>query len=266
MIDERDTATSQRVIVIDERLARKFWPKQDPIGKRMYQPDSVEDIKTGPGPNTRWLTVAGVVGDVRQRGLVSSDERPGAYYFPHTQAVARSLTLIARTATNAVSVAGAIRRELAAIDAELPFYSVLTMDERVQASVAGRRTAMLLAVGFGVIALILATVGIYGVLAFQVTQRTREIGIRMALGSNAASVFAMILREGALLLTIGFALGLAGAFVMRQAVAGELYGVHAMEPSVLGAVAGLLAAVALTACALPARRASRIDPVVALTE
>jgi ABC-type antimicrobial peptide transport system permease subunit len=125
---------------------------------------------------------------------------------------------------------------------------------------------MLLAVGFGVIALMLATVGIYGVLAYQVTQRTREIGIRMALGSDAGRVFAMILREGALLLAIGFAIGLSGAFAMRQALAGELYGIDPMEPSVLVAVAGLLAAVALAACALPARRAARIDPVVALME
>jgi putative ABC transport system permease protein len=125
---------------------------------------------------------------------------------------------------------------------------------------------MVLAVGFAIVALLLATVGMYGVLAYQVAQRTREIGIRMALGSDAATVFAMILREGALLIGAGFAFGFAGAFAMRQALAGELYGVDAMDPSVLAVVAGLLAAVALAACALPARRASRIDPVIALTE
>ncbi len=266
-IDDRDTATSHAVVVIDEQLARKFWAGQDPIGKRMYRPQSVDDIGKGPGPNTRWLTVVGVVGAVKQRGLVSRDERIGAYYLSHAQNnAARSLTLVARTGTDPSSVASAIRRAIAAIDPELPFYGVLTMEERVQASLAGRRTAMQLAVGFGIVALMLATVGIYGVLAYQVTQRTREIGIRMALGSDAARVFGMILREGAVLVMIGLALGLSGAFAMRQALAGELYGVDAMEPSVLAAVAGLLATIAFAACALPARRASRIDPVIALNE
>jgi predicted permease len=264
-IDERDTATSQRVIVVDAQLAHKFWPGQDPVGKRMYQPDSSEGVGKGPGPDTKWLIVVGVVGEVKQRGLAGGDERIGAYYFPQAQNASRSLTLVARTATDPESVAKSIRRELATIDAELPFYSVLTMEERVQASLAGRRTAMLLAVGFGIIALMLATIGIYGVLSYHVAQRTREIGIRMALGSDASSVFAMILREGAALLGVGFTLGLAGACGMRQAIARELFGVDAMEPTVLGTVAALLAVVALLACALPAHRASRIDPVIALT-
>jgi predicted permease len=266
LFDARDTVESQRVLVIDERLANKFWAGQDPIGKRMYQPDSLEEVSTGPTAKTQFLTIVGVVGAVKQRSLVGESERLGAYYFPYTQNPARSMSIIARTATDPTSVASAIRRELAAVDAELPFYSVLTMEERVRESMAGRRTAMLLAVGFGLIALLLATVGIYGVLAYQVSQRTREIGIRMALGSNAGRVFAMVLKEGAWLLGAGFALGLAGAFAMRQAMAGELYGVDAMDPSVLVAVGALLAIVALAACALPARRAAKISPVVALTE
>ncbi len=265
VIDVRDRATSQRVVVIDERLANKFWGGQDPIGKRMFQPNSAKEVN-GPTASTQWLTVIGVVGDVKQRGLASDTERIGAYYFPHTQEAARSMTLVVRTGTEPHTIVPSSRRVLAAVDAELPFYSVLTMEERVRESVAGRRTAMLLAVGFGVLALLLATVGIYGVLAYQVTHRTREIGIRMALGSDAGSVFAMILREGALLVAVGFALGFAGAFAMRQALAGELYGVDPLEPAVLWAVAGLLAVVALAASALPARRASRIDPVIALTE
>jgi predicted permease len=264
-IDERDTPTSPPVVVIDEKLAAKFWPRQDPIGKRMFQPDSVEEVGR-PGPNTKWLTVVGVVGEVRQRGLVSQTERFGAYYFPYTQNPARSMTILVRTATDPLSLAPAVRREVASLNPELPFYNVLTMRARVEESVAGRRTAMLLAVGFGLIALLLATIGIYGVLAYQVTQRTREIGIRMALGSDARRVFALVLAEGAALLAIGFGAGLAGAFAMRRAVEGELYGVDPMEPRVVAAVAVVLAVVALIACALPARRASRIDPVIALSE
>lgn len=264
-IDERDTPTSQAVVVIDEKLAGKFWPGQDPIGKRMYQPGSVEEVGR-PGPKTKWLTVVGIVGEVRQRGLVSQAERFGAYYFPYTQSPSRSMTILARTATDPLSVAPAVRREVVALNPELPFYNVLSMRERVEESVAGRRTAMLLAVGFGVIALLLATIGIYGVLAYQVTQRTREIGIRMALGSDARRVFALVLGEGAILLAIGFGVGLAGAFAMRRAVQGELYGVDPMEPSVIAAVTVMLGVVALVACVLPARRASRIDPVIALSE
>jgi predicted permease len=265
-IDERDTPTSQAAIVIDERLANKFWPGRDPIGQRMYRVDSPEEVGAGPGPDTPMFTVVGVVGEVRQRGLVGVEERFGAYYFPHAQQSGRSLTVLARTSTNPASVAAAVRRELAAIDPELPLYSVLTMEERVQESVAGRRTAMLLAVGFGAIALLLATVGIYGVLAYQVAQRTREIGIRMALGSDARRVFALILREGTVLVGAGFAIGLLGAVAMRGALAGELYGVDPLEPAVLGLVAALLGVVALAACTLPARRAARVDPVVALTD
>jgi predicted permease len=265
VIDERDTATSPPVIVIDEKLAGKFWPGQDAVGKRMYQPDSAEEAGR-PGPDTTWLTVVGVVGDVRQRGLVSQTERLGAYYFPYTQSPSRTMTILARTATDPLSLAPSVRREVAALNPELPFYNVLSMRERVEESVAGRRTVMLLAVGFGGIALLLATIGIYGVLAYQVTQRTREIGIRMALGSDARRVFALVLGEGAALLAIGFGVGLAGAFAMRRAVQGELYGVDPMEPTVVAGVAGMLAVVALIACALPARRASRIDPVIALSE
>lgn len=265
VFDGRDTADSPPAIVIDERLARKFWPGQDPVGRRMYQPDRADDF-TAPGPTTRMFTVVGVVGDVKQRGLVSDSERIGAYYFAHAQRPARSMTLVARTAGEPRALVPSIRRELAGVDAELPFSGVLTMEERVRESVAGRRTTMLLAVGFGVIALLLATVGIYGVLAYQVAQRTREIGIRMALGSGAGGVFALILREGAWLLAAGFALGAAGVFGMRQAMAGELYGVDPLEPAVVAGVAAVLAVVALAACALPARRAARIDPVVALAE
>jgi predicted permease len=265
VIDRRDTPTSQRVIVIDEKLAAKFWPGQDPVGKRMFQPNSVEEAGR-PGPNTRWLTVIGVVGEVRQRGLVSQTERFGAYYFPLTQSPSRNLTMVARTSADPLALAPGMRREVAALNPELPFYNVLTLRDRVEESVAGRRTAMMLAVGFGGIALMLATIGIYGVLAYQVTQRTREIGIRMALGSDARRVFALVLGEGAALLALGFLAGLGGAFAMRRAVQGELYGVDAMEPSVVGAVAAVLALVALAACALPARRAARIDPVIALSE
>ncbi len=264
-IDDRDTATSQAVLVVDEKLAKRFWPRESAVGKRMYLPDTPEDILR-PGPNTRWLTVVGVVGAVKQRGLVAADEREGAYYFPLAQLPSRTLTLIVRSVGPAPVRSSEVRRQLAALDPQLPFYNVLTMEERVDQSVAGRRASLQLATGFGVLALLLATLGIYGALSYGVSQRTREIGIRMALGGESSSVFRLVLGEGAALLAVGLAVGFAGLFALRKALAGELYGVTPFEPGVLAGVTALLAIVALVACALPARRAARIDPAIALTD
>ncbi|HXT21189.1 MAG TPA: ADOP family duplicated permease, partial [Thermoanaerobaculia bacterium] len=264
-IDERDTSTSKLVVVVDQRLADKFWPGKDPIGRRMFSPRNAEEI-TKPAPDARYLEVIGVVGDVKQRGLASAEERLGAYYFPYTQSAARTITLVARTSGDPLRLTNTIRRELTAVDPELPFYDVQTMAARVDDSVAGRRVAMRLATGFGLLALLLATVGIYGVLAYQVSQRRREIGIRMALGSASGRVFQLVLGEGAALLGIGLVVGFAGVFAIQKALAGALFGVTPFEPRVVAVVTALLALVALIACVVPARRAARIDPVVALTD
>ena len=176
------------------------------------------------------------------------------------------MTLVARVAGDPTTAASAVRREIAAVDPELPLYDVQTMEARVDSSVAERRVAMRLASAFGLLALLLATLGIYGVLAYQVSQRSREIGIRMALGSESRRVFRLVLGEGAALLAVGLVIGFGGLFALRKALSGELYGVTAFEPSVLASVTALLAVVALAACALPALRAARIDPVVALSE
>jgi predicted permease len=264
-IDERDTADSQPVVVVDHRLAEKFWHGRDPIGQRMYQVDSAEDIGD-PGPDTRFFTVVGVVAEVKQRGLASPEERFGAYYFPYAQEPRRSLTLVARVDGDPLQVASAVRREIASLDPELPLYDVQTMTARVDDSVAGRRVAVGLAAAFGLVALLLATLGIYGALAYQVTQRRREIGIRMALGSATFGVFRLVLLEGASVLAVGLGLGLGGLFALRRVLAAQLYGVAPHEPVVVAAVTLLLTVVGLTACALPARRAARIDPVVALAD
>jgi predicted permease len=263
--DERDTSTSPPVVIVDKRLAEKFWRGKSPIGQRMYQPESADSVYST-GPDTRWLTVVGVVGEVKQRGLASPEERVGAYYFPFTQQPVGTMTVVARVDGDPLLVANAVRRELAALDPELPLYDVQTMTSRVEDSVAGRRAAVALATGFGLVALLLATLGIYGVLAYQVTQRTREIGIRMALGSESGRVFRLIVSEGAALLAVGILLGLAGLLALHQALASELYGVTPFEPAVLGGVTVLLGLVALVACMVPALRAARIDPAVALTE
>jgi predicted permease len=263
-----DTGTSPRVIIIDEQLANRFWPGTSPIGRRMWQPQDVKEFTTGPGPTARFYTVVGVVKRVSIGGLVASadDSRIGAYYFPYSQNPDTFMTFAIRTGAEPTALTAAVRREIAAIDPEMPFYSPRTIETLRDLSLTNRRTPMMLAVAFGAVALFLAAVGIYGVLAYQVTQRTREMGIRMALGSDAGGIFRLVIREGALLVAAGFVLGLLGGFALRTSIASQLYEVQPMDPLVIALVAGVLGTVGLIACALPARRASRIDPLVALTE
>jgi predicted permease len=260
---DSDTDTSPPVVIVDERLARRFWGTADPVGRRMYSPSSPEDLKK-PGPNVRWSTVVGVVSEVKISGLVATEDRVGAYYFPFAQDVRRTLTLVARSEGDPAALASRLRRELAALDPELPLYSVRTMQERMDESLVDRRTPMLLAVAFAGVALFLAGVGIYGVLAYQVSQRQREIGIRMALGSTTRQIFTLVMNEGLVLLAGGFAIGVAGAFAIRRTMQSQLYGVGAMEPWVLVSVGAVLGTVALVASTVPARRAARISPMKSL--
>jgi predicted permease len=260
-----DDARAPKVIIVDERLAKRFWKDGDPIGRRMWKPESPEEFKTGPGPKSRYFTVVGVVSDIRVTGLAEK-EPVGMYYFPFAQEVGRGMTIVARTAADPGTIIAPIRQQVRAIDPELPFFGVKPMQQRISESLTSRRTPMLLASLFGGIALFLAAVGIYGVLAFQVAQRRKEIGIRMALGSDRRRIFGLIVSEGLWLLGVGVAVGFAGAFAIRRLMETQLFGVQPMDPLVLTAVAGTLALVAFVACAVPARRASRIDPLIALTD
>jgi putative ABC transport system permease protein len=176
------------------------------------------------------------------------------------------MTLVVRGAGDSTALVPAIRQQLRAIDPELPLYSVRTMAARMHESLADRRTPMVLVIVFAIVALFLAAVGIYGVLAYQVSQRRKEIGIRVALGSDSRSIFGLIVKEGMSLMAGGLVAGLAGAFATRRTLAAQLYGVGPLDPVVLGSVGLMLALVAFTACSLPARRATRIDPVIALGE
>jgi predicted permease len=260
-----DDERAPKVVIVDARLARRFWKDQDPVGRRMWKPDSPEEFKTGPGPKSRYFTVVGVVGDIRVTGLAEK-EPVGMYYFPFAQEPGRGMTLVTRTAGDPGSIVNAIRQQVTAIDPELPFFSVKPMQLRIEESLVTRRTPMMLATLFGAIALFLAAVGIYGVLAYQVAQRRKEIGIRIALGSDGRRIFGLIVSEGLWLLGVGLAVGLAGAFAIRRAMETQLFGIQAMDPVVLTAVAGTLALTAFIACAVPARRAARIDPLIALSD
>jgi putative ABC transport system permease protein len=232
----------------------------------MYLPRRPEDV-VKPGPDAVWLQVVGVVGSVKLRGLVEGENaRVGAYYLPYAQDPSRNIgfAIRANDTVDSASLTATLQRELAGIDPELQLFDVLAMSDRVERSLNPRRAPMLLALAFGLLALLLASVGIYGVLAHQVSQRTREIGIRMALGSDARGILRLVLREGVVLVIVGLAIGIAGAIALRGAIASQLYGVGPLDLRVLAAVLVVLAAASLVACLGPARRAARVDPVVAL--
>jgi ABC-type antimicrobial peptide transport system permease subunit len=213
------------------------------------------------------MTIVGIIEPMRLRSLVDTQsQKTGAYFAPLSQQTARTLGVAIRTTQNPESVTQAVRREIAQIDPEMPFYGVRTLEDRVSTSLMDRRTPMILATGFAGVALFLAAIGIYGVLAYQVSQRRREIGIRMALGAGANSIFNLVLREGGLVVGLGAVFGLAGAFFLRQTLQAQLYETGAMDPRVVAAVAGMLIVVAMIACVLPARRAAKTDPLIALSD
>jgi len=229
----------------------------------MYLPGSPKDLLKI-DEHTVWITVVGVVKTIRYEHLDGSGAAVGAFYTPIVQSPDNAFSFALKTTGNEDSVVRALRGEIYRLDPDLAVFDVHSMSERIDLSLASRRTSMLLANAFGGVALFLATLGIYGVLAYLVAQRTREIGIRVALGSTRASILQLVLREGLQLVVVGLLLGIVGAVSMQKAIASEIYGVRPLDPLVLASVMALLAVVALAACAVPARRAMRVDPIVAL--
>ena len=261
--DERDNGAAPLVVIVDEQLAQHFWPNSDPVGRRMYLPGNPQDILKV-DEHTTWLTVIGVVRNLRYEHLDDKGGSAGAYYRPIEQEPDNTFSFALKAAGNTDSAVRALRAEIFRLDPDLAVFDVHSMSERIDLSLAARKTSMLLANAFGGVALFLAMLGIYGVLAYLVAQRTREIGIRVALGSSRGSILKMVLREGLELVGIGLVLGIIAAVSMQRAVASEIYGVRALDPLVLVSVMAVLAIVALAACAVPARRAMRVDPIIAL--
>ena len=261
--DERDNGTAPLVVIVDEQLAQHFWPNSDPVGRRMYLPGNPQDILKV-DEHTTWLTVIGVVRNLRYEHLEDKGGSAGAYYRPIEQEPDNTFSFALKAAGNTDSAVRALRAEIFRFDPDLAVFDVHSMSERIDLSLAARKTSMLLANAFGGVALFLAMLGIYGVLAYLVAQRTREIGIRVALGSSRGSILKMVLREGLELVVVGLVLGIIAAVSMQKAVASEIYGVRALDPLVLVSVMAVLAIVALAACAVPARRAMRVDPIIAL--
>jgi len=207
-----------------------------------------------------------VVRSVRLEDLSGRGNTEGAYYFPYSQRTSNNYTIAMRTAGNSAAVVPAIRAHIAAIDPEMPLFDVRTMTQREELSLSSRRTSMLLGLAFGILALFLAALGIYGVLAYLVAQRRKEIGIRVALGSTHSRIVKLVLREGLTLVGTGLILGIVSSISLRSIVQNEIYGVAPLDPFVLGSVAMLFTVVALVACIIPARRAMQVDPAIVLSE
>jgi len=262
--DDRDTREGRPVIVIDQRLARRFWPNGGAIGRRMWRPptaDAVRDPSSAPH-----FDVVGIVESIQMRGVADPADQIGAHYFPLSQRMDDDVAFAIRTSGEPDGLVEPIRRAIAEIDPELPIFDIRSMEERINRSLSDRRTPMVLTIGFGLLALLLAVIGIYGVLASLVQQRTREIGIRMALGSDGTAIFRLVLREGAVMIGLGLLAGFAGIIAMRRAIESQLHAISPLDPGVLTIAIALMVGAAVAACLVPARRATRVDPVSALAE
>ena len=253
LIEDRDRDTVPRVAVINETMARKFWGGEDPIGARFTV-----------GDTTEYMTIVGIVKDAKQEGV--GDEAYAQMYRPLSQGVTRNMYVVARTAGDPEAITAALRRTLGEIDPQLPVYDVRTMQQRLAGSVARPRLTAMLTGIFAATALLLAAIGIYGVVAYSVAQRQRELGVRMALGATGGDVLALVTRQGMTPVLAGLTLGLAGAWAGGRLLGSLLYGVRANDPWTFFVVAGFLGAVALFATLLPARRATMLSPTMALRE
>jgi putative ABC transport system permease protein len=251
---DADAEGSTLVTMVDERLARQYWPNESAIGKR---------IRFGPPEaNEPWHIIVGVVGAVRHERL-DRDTRQ-SIYVSYQQVPVRGMALAIRAAGNPESLANAVRKEVQALDKDQPVTNVMTMEAVISRSVWQQRFYTILFGVFALLALVLASVGIYGVMSYAVAQRTQEIGIRMALGARAVDVLKLIIRNGMTLITVGVVLGLIGAVALTRLLTTLLFGVTPTDTTTFAAVSAVLIAVALLACYLPARRAAKVDPMVAL--
>jgi putative ABC transport system permease protein len=248
---DRDKSDAPEVAIINQDLARTYFANEDPLGKRITFSDGES-----------WMSIVGVITDIKQVSL-GSTAKPEVY-FPYLQAASPAMSLVVRTTNAPLSQAAAVKGQIRVIDRDLPIEDGKTMEQLLAESVSGPRFNMLLLTMFAVVALVLALVGIYGVMSYTVTQRTHEIGIRVAVGAQSRDVFRMVIGQGMLLALIGVAFGLVGALALTRLMTSMLFGVEPNDPLTFATIALLVIAVALIACYLPGRRATKVDPLVAL--
>jgi predicted permease len=255
-----DAEGSGPVVVINEAAARRYWPNDNPIGQRI----SI-------GATDEWREIVGIVGDTRHEGL-DADTDPAAYLPQHQRfdslgaGFERAIALVIRTSGDAASVTALIRTAVSNVDRQVPIGLVRQMDDLIDDSIAPRRLNFVLVSAFALVALALTSAGLYGVMAYLVTQRTREIGVRMALGASRTQVLALVLREAGSMTALGIGVGVAVALGMTRFMATLLFGISAANPLVYLSMSLLLAFVALLAVAVPSSRATRVDPLSALRE
>jgi predicted permease len=252
VFNERDHSEAQRVVILSESLARRLFPNEDAVGKQVWMPGPGEDMSN----------VIGIVGDVRHQGL-ERDVIP-QIYLPYMQSELWSADIVIRTTSDPLGLAAAVRNQVLAVDTGAAIYDVLTMERRLATSMSSRRFNLLLLSVFALLALTLAAVGVFSVIAHAVTQRTYEIGIRMALGASPGNILRLFVGQGMTFVAIGIALGLAGAWALTRVMTNLLFGVTATDPLTFAGVALLLSIIALLACYLPARRATKVDPMTSL--
>jgi predicted permease len=249
--DERDKKGAQEVCIVDENLANRFWPDEDPIGKRVQRSNG-----------TPWRTVVGVVR--YEKEVTLEEEPPIRVYFPIDQNPAGTRYLIARADSDSAQLTASITEVIRDLDPELPVYDVYSMDQRLHDSLARRRFSAFLLGLFAVFALVLAAIGIYGVISYWVNQRTHEIGIRMALGAGQGKILHLVLKQALVMVSIGIGLGLAGAALLTRVISSLLFGIGATDGLTFLTISLLLGFIALMASYFPARRATKVDPIVAL--
>jgi putative ABC transport system permease protein len=249
LLEERDGPGAPEVTMINDTLARRYFPNEDPVGRR---------LKLTP----HWQTIVGVIADVRHRSLTGAQK--AQVYLPYAQHALPRMTLAVRTGSDPAILLQAIRHELASMDPNLPLGNVRTIDQLLDEAVAPRRLSMLLLACFAGLAMALATAGIYGVISYSVARRTKEIGVRIALGARPADVLALVLRQGAQVVATGLLLGLAFSFATARALGAMLFDVAPHDPLTLFTSTAMLATGALAAILVPARRATRVDPVSAI--
>jgi predicted permease len=252
--NESDTKTSPPVGIVDEYMAKELWPNQSPIGRRLHN--------GGITDKDPWITVVGVVGRIKQYTL-DSDSRIAIYY-PQTQFVTHSMNVVIRANSDPAALYSAARKEIQSVDPDLPIFRPVTMDQRVQESLARRRFSMLLLSLFAGLAVALAMIGIYGVVSYVVNQGTREIGIRLALGATPRAILHLVIGRGMALAIPGVIIGLLGGLAFTRMMRGLLFGVSPIDPLTFVAIPVCLVLVALLASYIPARRATLVDPTVSL--
>ncbi len=248
-VEERDDERAARVVVINETMARRFWPGGDALGRRVKVADD-------------WLDIVGIAKDVKNR-ILSETPAP-LLYIPLLQDYRTNMILVARTAIEPEAMVHAVQAEVVALDAGMPMFDIKTLEEHIGVSLFVQRMAATLLSLFGVLALVLSAVGLYGVMAYTVSQRLRELGIRIAIGAQRRDLLVLILGQGLALSVIGIISGVLMALMATRLLAHSLYGVSATDPVTFMVVALLLLVVALVAGYVPARRATKIDPIVAL--